>query len=94
MQLVPNDSHKDDISEREPILCQPESSQKPVESSASSSLCEITAVGEDDHAITCGLGLQDLEEDDECSLLVNADQPQCRICLDSGGLIVPMFLVS
>ncbi|KAG4195597.1 hypothetical protein ERO13_A06G118400v2 [Gossypium hirsutum] len=81
MQLVSNDSRKEDISEREPILCQPDISQTSEE-------CEITAVGGD-----CIIVSEDLEEInvDETSHLVNADHPQCRICLDNEGddLIAP-----
>ncbi|MBA0868933.1 hypothetical protein Goshw_020694 [Gossypium schwendimanii] len=81
MQLVSNDSRKEDISEREPILCQPDISQTSEE-------CEIAAVGGD-----CIVVSEDLEEInvDETSHLVNADHPQCRICLDNEGddLIAP-----
>ncbi|XP_062109920.1 uncharacterized protein LOC133821789 isoform X2 [Humulus lupulus] len=85
MQLVINDSHNEDISEREPILCQSESSHRSVESSAS---CEIITIG-GDHAISDEDGLN-VRVEDNCQL-VNADQPQCRICLDSEGedLIAP-----
>lgn len=87
MQLVSNDSHNQDISECEPILGQSDSLHRPVESSSS---CEIITVA-GDHAIT-DEDLQDLHVDENCQL-VNADQTQCRICLDSGGLSVPMCLV-
>ncbi|PON53162.1 Zinc finger, RING-CH-type [Parasponia andersonii] len=85
MQLVLNDSYSEDISEREPILGQSDSLHRSVESSSS---CEITTVG-GDHAII-DEDLQNLRVDENCQL-VNADQPQCRICLDSGGedLIAP-----
>lgn len=75
MQLVTNDSRKEDISEREPILCQPNISQTSEE-------CEITAVGGD-----CIVVSEDLEEInvDETSHLVTADHPQCRICFDNEG---------
>ncbi|MBA0839365.1 hypothetical protein Goarm_005101 [Gossypium armourianum] len=83
MQLVSNDSRKEDISEREPILCQPDISQTSEE-------CEIAAVGGD-----CIVVSEDLEEInvDETSHLVNADHPQCRICLDNEGddLIAPCY---
>lgn len=84
MQLVSTDSHKEDISESEPILSQSESLQKVEESSSASSSSlsspssEITAVREADD-------LQNLDVD-ETSHLMNADQPQCRICFDIGGL--------
>ncbi|EXB37442.1 E3 ubiquitin-protein ligase MARCH8 [Morus notabilis] len=83
MQL--NDSRKEDISEREPILGQSDSEDRFVESSSS---CEIVTVG-GDHAII-DQDLQNLHVDEICQL-VNADQPQCRICLDSGeeDLIAP-----
>ncbi|XVF23196.1 hypothetical protein REPUB_Repub13aG0016400 [Reevesia pubescens] len=85
MQLVSNDSQKEDISESEPILCQSDISQRSEECSSS---CEITAIGGD-----CVVVSDDFEgiDFDETSHLVNADHPQCRICLDIGGddLIAP-----
>ena len=78
MQLVSNDSRKEDISESEPILCQFDNSQRSEECSSS---CEITAVGGD-----CVVDSDDLDINVvETSHLVNADHPQCRICLDIGG---------
>lgn len=88
MQLVVNDSQNEDTSEREPILGQSESLHRSIESSSS---CEIITVG-GNHAITDD-DPQNLHVDENCQL-VNADQPQCRICLDSGGLIVPICRVS
>ncbi|KAE8669821.1 hypothetical protein F3Y22_tig00112216pilonHSYRG00006 [Hibiscus syriacus] len=80
MQLVSNDSQKEGISEREPILSQPDISRTYEE-------CEISSVGGD-----CVVG-EDLEEInvDETSHLVNSDHRQCRICLDNEGdeLIAP-----
>lgn len=77
MQLVSNDSNREDISESEPILPRTSILQKSEESSSS---CEITAVGGE-----CAIGdLQNLHLEESCHL-VNTDQPQCRICLDNGG---------
>lgn len=83
MQLGSNDS--EDSSEKEPILSHTEIVQRSKESSSS---CEIRTVGSDlsaadeDHV--------DLDADENCSL-VNAEQPQCRICFDIEGedLIAP-----
>ncbi|KAF4347586.1 uncharacterized protein LOC115712734 [Cannabis sativa] len=87
MQLAINDSHNEEISEREPILGQSESLHRSVGSSSSSS-CEIITV-EGDHAIADEDGIN-VRVEENCQL-VNADLPQCRICLDSGGedLIAP-----
>ncbi|KAF3974655.1 hypothetical protein CMV_002043 [Castanea mollissima] len=81
MQLVLNDSHRECISESEPILHQAGSVE-------SSSLCEITAIGGDCAVVNDDL--QDLQLDEDCPL-VNSDQQQCRICLEIGGedLIAP-----
>ncbi|XP_022716440.1 uncharacterized protein LOC111275362 isoform X4 [Durio zibethinus] len=85
MQLVSNDSRKEDISESEPILCQSDISQRSEECSSS---FEITVIGGD-----CVVTSDDLEDInvDETSHLVNADHPQCRICLEIEGddLIAP-----
>ncbi|XP_021889019.1 E3 ubiquitin-protein ligase MARCH1 [Carica papaya] len=85
MQLMSNDSRKEDVSEREPILCQSDISLQSEESTSST---EITAVGEE--PVVAGENLQNLNVDETCHL-VNVDQPQCRICLDVGGedLIAP-----
>lgn len=80
MQLMSNDSRKEDVSEREPILCQSDISLQSEESTSST---EITAVGEE--PVVAGENLQNLNVDETCHL-VNVDQPQCRICLDVGGL--------
>ncbi|XP_031272223.1 E3 ubiquitin-protein ligase MARCH8 [Pistacia vera] len=91
MQLVSSDSHNEDVSESEPILSQSESLQRSEESSSvsssSSSSSEITAVRGDCVVVA---DVHDLYVD-ETSHLVNADQPQCRICFDIGGedLIAP-----
>lgn len=98
MQLMPNDGHPDDVSESEPILAQYENLQRSEESSSpsassssSSSQCEITTV-KGDCVVTTDI-LQNLH-DDETTHLVNSDQPQCRICLDIGGLYYLDCLVS
>ncbi|KAL6972570.1 RING-type E3 ubiquitin transferase [Sarracenia purpurea var. burkii] len=85
MQLVSNERHIEDSSETEPILCQSDIVRRSEESSSS---FEIKAVGRD-----CSVYVDDsrcIEVDETCNL-VNADQPQCRICLDIGGedLIAP-----
>ena len=81
MQLVSNDSCKEDFSESEPILSQSTISQRSDEESSSS--LEIKSLGRD-----CDVHGDDLESIliDETCHLVNPDQPQCRICLDSEGL--------
>jgi hypothetical protein len=92
MQLVSNDSNREDISESEPILRQAGILQSSVESpSSSSSSCEITAVGGNCSVVNDDF--QDLHIDESCHL-VNTDQPQCRICFDSGGLYYLLFLLS
>ncbi|KAH8501887.1 hypothetical protein Peur_043756 [Populus x canadensis] len=86
MQLVSNDSLKEDVSESEPILSQSNILQHSEEESSSSR--EIKSLGRD-----CDVHFAELESIciDETSHLVNPDQPQCRICLDIGGedLIAP-----
>ncbi|KAG6760602.1 hypothetical protein POTOM_037125 [Populus tomentosa] len=86
MQLVSNDSCKEDISESEPILSHSNISQHSGEESPSS--LEIKSLGGD-----CEIHVDDLEsiQIDETCHLVNPDQPQCRICLDNEGedLIAP-----
>ncbi|KAJ6892796.1 E3 ubiquitin-protein ligase MARCH8-like isoform X2 [Populus alba x Populus x berolinensis] len=86
MQLVSNDSCKEDISESEPILSHSNISQHSEEEAASS--LEIKSLGGD-----CEIHVDDLEsiQIDETCHLVNPDQPQCRICLDNEGedLIAP-----
>lgn len=86
MQL--NDSHEEDISERQPILGQSDSEHRFIESS---SLCEIVTVGGDNDIVD--EDLQNLHVDESCRL-VNTDQLQCRICLDSEGLMLPICLVT
>ncbi|KAL9351196.1 hypothetical protein Peur_053876 [Populus x canadensis] len=86
MQLVSNDSRKEDISESEPILSHSNISQHSEEESPSS--LEIKSLGRD-----CEIHVDDLEsiQIDETCHLVNPDHPQCRICLDNEGedLIAP-----
>lgn len=83
MQLVSNDHRTEDSSETEPILSQANIEQRLEESSTS---CEIRTVGVDCSIV--GGDLENLNTDESCAL-VNADQPQCRICLDIGGLTTP-----
>ncbi|GFZ08187.1 RING/FYVE/PHD zinc finger superfamily protein [Actinidia rufa] len=83
MQLVSNDRRTEDSSETEPILHQSNIVQRSEEASF-----EIRTVSRD-----CSLSADDsqtIDVDENCNL-VNADQPQCRICLDIGGedLIAP-----
>lgn len=84
MQLVTNERRLEDSSETEPILCQSNTLQRSEESSPSSaSSFEIRTVPRD-----CTVSADDahcVDVDENCNL-VNADQSQCRICLDSGGL--------
>lgn len=84
MQLVPNDSRVEDISETEPILSQSNTAERSEESSSS---IEITVSGEFSLAVD---NSPSSDADENCSL-VHADQPLCRICLDTGGedLIAP-----
>ncbi|KAJ8770574.1 hypothetical protein K2173_018065 [Erythroxylum novogranatense] len=92
MQLVGNDSCKEDIEESEPILSQSttfhQSEESSSSSSTSSSSSEIRPSGYDHDVL--GDDLQSVHID-ENSHLVTSDQPQCRICLDNGGedLIAP-----
>lgn len=76
MQLASNYSQTKDSSETEPILSQSNTAK-------SSSSIEIRTVGGDPYSTSDDLQSSDV--DDSC-ILVNADQPQCRICLDTGGL--------
>lgn len=79
MELVPCRNQSEEASETDPILC----SSIPKDSSdRSESSCEIRPVGDAD----C-----ENPEIDETSTLVSTEQPQCRICLDTGGedLIAP-----
>ncbi|KAL2461959.1 RING/FYVE/PHD zinc finger superfamily protein [Abeliophyllum distichum] len=88
MQLVPNDIRREDISETEPILSQPNRVERSEESSSSSSSSiEITVSGD------CSITADDLTHPDvhENYALVQTDQSLCRICLDTEGedLIAP-----
>ncbi|RYR50846.1 hypothetical protein Ahy_A07g037445 isoform D [Arachis hypogaea] len=82
MQLASN-GDKEECSESEPILNQHLNLQEYGGGGGESSFsCEIIAAANDDsHPVPL----------DESCHLVNADQPQCRICLDIGGedLIAP-----
>lgn len=82
MQLVYNGSQADDASETDPIIPQPTgvgSSEEHV------SLCEIRPVSVGDEC-------QNIDAEERCNL-VNAEQPQCRICFDNEGedLIAPCY---
>ncbi|KAL8098730.1 hypothetical protein AgCh_031463 [Apium graveolens] len=83
MHLVLGDSQPGDRSEKEPILAPSVTAHRSIESSS----IEIKTV-DDDTSVRPDV-LQNYV-DESCSL-VNADQLQCRICLDSGGedLIAP-----
>lgn len=82
MQPVANDSPGEDISESQPILTHCATYERSVDASSS---CEITSV---EGEVVVAIDDDDLQNfnDDESSLLVSADQPQCRICLDTGGV--------
>lgn len=79
MQLVPDDNRTEDISETEPILSRPSRVESSEESSSS---IEITVCGD------CSVSSDDLPSPDihQNYSLVQTDQPQCRICLDSEGV--------
>ncbi|KAK7325337.1 hypothetical protein VNO77_29499 [Canavalia gladiata] len=81
MQLASN-GDKEECSESEPILSQHLNLQPSGESSFSCEIIPAAPPNDDD--------LQNVRVDETCHL-VNADQPQCRICLDIGGedLIAP-----
>lgn len=82
MQLVPNhDENKDDILERAPILSQLDFLPQSVGSSSSAEIAEIIAIGRESSVSDDDLHNPNI---DETCHLVN-DQPQCRICLDTGG---------
>lgn len=84
MHLASNDSHREDGSETVPILSESHDAEDPQESTP---LCEIRTVDGD----TSVANDTSYIDDDETCGLVNSDQPQCRICLDSEGkdLIAP-----
>lgn len=84
MQLVSNGSHKESNLDSEPILLESNTVQRSQEPSSS---CEIGSVGDDFSEPDCDQNC----DADEYSNLVTVEQPQCRICLDSGGedLIAP-----
>ncbi|KAK4394980.1 hypothetical protein Sango_1652300 [Sesamum angolense] len=85
MQLAQHDIRTEDTSETEPILSQSSTAERSEECSSS---IEIT-VGVDSCTIAAAdLSIPDIDED---IALVRADQPQCRICLDTEGedLIAP-----
>lgn len=84
MQLVSNGSHKESNLDSEPILLESNTVQRSQEPSSS---CEIGSAGDDFSEPDCDQNC----DADEYSNLVTVEQPQCRICLDSGGedLIAP-----
>ena len=76
MQFTSNGSQADDASETEHILSPPigmSSSKEPL------TLCEIRPVNADTDD-----NRQIIDANEHCSL-VDAEQPQCRICFDSEG---------
>jgi len=79
MQLASDDSHGQDGSETVPILSESHHEEEPEECTP---LCEIRTVDGD----TLVADDTSYIDDDETCSLVNSDQPQCRICLDSEGL--------
>ncbi|XP_047307053.1 E3 ubiquitin-protein ligase MARCHF8 [Impatiens glandulifera] len=85
MQLVSNNRSISDISETEPILRLSDVEQRSEESSSS---FEIRTTIQDFSSSTNDA--QRIDIDESCHL-VDADQSQCRICLDIGGddLIAP-----
>ncbi|KAI4331148.1 hypothetical protein MLD38_029363 [Melastoma candidum] len=93
MQLVANDSPPEDFSESEPILRQSDAldrSDSEVGSSSSSS--DITSAGGDYTIVIDDTQHHDSDADETCNL-VNAEQAQCRICLDNEGedMIAPCY---
>ncbi|XP_011072761.1 E3 ubiquitin-protein ligase MARCH8 isoform X2 [Sesamum indicum] len=85
MQLAQHDIRTEDTSETEPILSQSSTAERSEECSSS---IEIT-VGVDSSTIAAAdLSIPDIAEN---IALVRAEQPQCRICLDTEGedLIAP-----
>ena len=77
MQLTSNDDHED-FSNMASLLHRPNSmctSIEPLSCSEIRPTETVILVGDDD----------DGETFDEHSNLIDADQPQCRICLDTGG---------
>lgn len=97
MQLVTNERLTEDSSETEPILCQSNTLQRSEESSSSPSSASASASASSFEIRTvprdCTVSADDaccIDVEETCNL-VNADQSQCRICLDSGGedLIAP-----
>lgn len=84
MRLASNDSCREDGPETVPILSESHNAEEPQESTP---LCEIRTVDGDTlvaNDTSC------IDNNETCGL-VNSDQSQCRICLDSEGkdLIAP-----
>jgi len=83
MQFASNGRQTDDASETEPILTQStgtSSSKEPL------SLWEIRPVNTD-----ASDDRQSIDANEHCSL-VNAEQPQCRICFDSEGYFLAQLV--
>jgi len=83
MQFTSNGSQTDDASETEPILSKSSSTSS---SKEPLSLCEIRPVNADTDD-----DRQSIDADEHCSL-VNAEQPQCRICFDSEGYFLTQLV--
>ncbi|KAK3035541.1 hypothetical protein RJ639_034746 [Escallonia herrerae] len=85
MHLASNDSRREDNLETEPILSQSSVAQGVEDSSISIEIRTVSG----DSSVTAD-DRQSFDADESCRL-VNTDQPQCRICLDTGGedLIAP-----
>lgn len=89
MQLVGNECQSEDSSETDPILPQRRSLE---ESDESTPLREIRTVEGDTSALDNDP--ENISPDESSSfvnVVINSEQPQCRICLDNGGedLIAP-----
>ncbi|XP_006850891.2 E3 ubiquitin-protein ligase MARCH1 isoform X1 [Amborella trichopoda] len=83
MQLISNGDQAEDMSDAKPTLCGPG-----VASQDGSSSREAKSVPGDIALVDSDLQILDADENDS---LVNADRPQCRICLEVEGedLIAP-----
>ncbi|KAL9254144.1 E3 ubiquitin-protein ligase MARCHF8-like protein [Drosera capensis] len=89
MQLVGNESQSEDSSETDPILPQRRSLE---ESDESTPLREIRTVEGDASALDDDPeNISPGESSSFVNVVINSEQPQCRICLDNGGedLIAP-----
>lgn len=63
---------------------------------STSSSNEIVAAERVDRVVEEGqvLEIAETSDDDETTHLVSGDQPQCRICLDVGGIIIIIIKLS